>query len=112
MRFTKKGKISRTAAAEIQGHINFASGFFAAKALRFLSSSSAALADMPGRLGTSELRMLCSLAKSMLQNMPPRTFDATVQEQPVLIFTDGAWEGSNATAGGLYYDPKTGKGLA
>ena len=27
-----------------------------------------------------------------------------------MIFTDGAWESPNATAGGLYFDPKTGTG--
>ena len=46
-----KGTISKSEAAQIQGHLNFASGFFISKALRFLVSSFARLADIPKFLG-------------------------------------------------------------
>ena len=46
-----RGAISKSEAAQIQGHLNFASGFFVSKALRFLVSSFSRLADLPKSLG-------------------------------------------------------------
>ena len=99
------GTISKSRAAEVQGHLNFAGGFFTSKALKFLVSSFGRLADVPKLMGQEDLVLLCRLAKSMLESMPPRSYDSRSFTEPCLIFTDGAWESDRATAGAVVYDP-------
>ena len=101
----ENGFISKSEAAQIQGHLNFASGFYVSKALRFLSSSFSRLADIPKALGSRDLVALSSLAIKMLQAIPPRSYVAESFKSPLLIFTDGAWESGVATGGAVTYDP-------
>eukprot|EP00435_Cladocopium_sp_Y103_P010452 s4861_g2.t1 len=103
-----RGTISRSEAAQIQGHLNFASGFFVSKALKFLVSSFARLADVPKHLGSDDLGKLCRLASALLQSMPPRKYTVESFKNPFLIFTDDAWEDGSATGGALTYDPLSG----
>ena len=105
----QQGTISKSRAAEIQGHLNFAGGFFTSKALRFLVSSFGRLADLPKSISKQDLQLLCRLAKSMLQSMPARKYEAKSFTDPCLIFTDGAWEGGIASAGAVVYDPRKDK---
>ena len=72
----ENGFISKSEAAQIQGHLNFASGFYISKALRFLSSSFSRLADIPKALGSRELVALLGLAIKMLRAIPPRSYVA------------------------------------
>ena len=51
--------ISKSRAAEIQGHLNFAGGFFTSKALRFLVSSFGRSADLPKSISKQDLQLLC-----------------------------------------------------
>ena len=104
-RVADQGTISKTFAAEIQGHLNFAGGFFTSKALRFLVSCFSRLADLPVAFSGHDLRLLCELSKHMLQSMPARKYEARSFTDPYLIFTDGAWEAGNASAGAVVYDP-------
>ena len=99
-----KGSITKAEAAQIQGHLNFASGFFISKALRFLVASFARLADVPKILGKSELGKLCDL-------MRPRQYAAETLKNPVIIFTDGAWESGRATGGAVVYDTRGGEAM-
>ena len=87
-----KGTISKSEAAQIQRHLNFASGFFVSKALRFLVSSFSRLADLPRSLGGDDLSKLCSLAVTMLKAMLPRVYVSESFKDPFFIFTDGAWD--------------------
>eukprot|EP00435_Cladocopium_sp_Y103_P041274 s207_g11.t1 len=104
-----RGAISRSEAAQIQGHFNFAGGFFLSKALEFLVSSFSRLADVPRHLGSDDLARLCELAAGLLKSMPPRKYVVESFKSPFLIFTDGAWEDGNATGGALTYDPISGE---
>ena len=56
-------------------------------------------------MGQEDLVLLCRLAKSMLESMPPRSYDSKSFTEPCLMFTDGAWESDQATAGAVVYDP-------
>ena len=103
------GFISKNVASEIQGHLNFAAGFFTSRALHFLVSSFARLADIPKSLIKGDLHLLCSLAINMLEAMPPRTFKANTMKNPLLTFTDGAWEDGKASAGAVIFDPDCNK---
>ena len=102
-----EGVISKSRAAEVQGHLNFAGGFFTSKALNFLVSSFSRLADLPKSLSREDLTLLCKLARSMLRSMPPRQYNAHSFTDPYLIFTDGAWESERASAGAVVYNPNT-----
>lgn len=102
-----RGVISRSEAAQIQGHLNFASGFFVSKVLRFLVSSFSRLADLPRSLGGEDLSKLRNLAVNMLEAMPPRAYIPESFKDPFLIFTDGAWEDGKATGGAVTFDPRT-----
>ena len=101
------GTISKSRAAEVQGHLNFAGGFYTSKALKFLVSSFSRLADLPKSMSSQDLTLLCRLARSMLGAMPPRRYDAHSFTDPYLIFTDGAWESERASAGAVVYNPCT-----
>ena len=104
-KIAQSGSITKSEAAQIQGHLNFASGFYVSKALIFLSSSFARLADIPRALGSKDLASLSNLAVCMLRSIPPRSYAAESFKNPFLIFTDGAWESGKATGGAVTYDP-------
>ena len=50
------GVISKSKAAEVQGHLNFASGFYTAKTLKFLVSAFDRLSELPESLSSANLR--------------------------------------------------------
>ena len=99
------GFITRNRASEIQGHLNFAAGFYISKALQFLVSAFGRLADIPKALVAEDLKLLCNLAISLITSLPPRLFKAGAMRDPLLTFTDGAWESGCAGAGAVVYDP-------
>ena len=101
----EQGSVSRNQAAEIQGHLNFAQGFFTSKSLRFVLGQFDALSTSQGSHSTKRLVQLCDLTEYILTSLPPRHFSAGAMKQPFLLFTDGAWEGQKATAGMLLYNP-------
>ena len=102
-----EGFITKNRASEIQGHLNFAAGFYISKALRFLMSSFGRLADIPKALVKEDLKLLCNLTISMITSLPPRLFRAGSMKNPLLTFTDGAWESGCAGAGAVVYDPSS-----
>ena len=104
-----QGTISRNEAAEIQGHLNFASGFFLSKSLKFLLGQFDAVSRIPGTVGATKLSSLCEVTKALLFMLPPREFNSRALAKPFLLFTDGAWEDQCATAGMLLYNPLTGE---
>ena len=108
---SQRGSISRGEAAEIQGHLNFASAFFVTKALRFLLGSFDRLSNSPGEVQSKKLRTLCKTASNLLRSMPPRRFEAKGMEATHLLFSDGAWEQSRASAGFVFVNGKTGEGI-
>ena len=103
-----EGCITRSKAAELQGQLNFATGFFLSKSLQFLVASFGRLADMPRSLVSADLQLLCTLTETMLTSMPPRQFVAGSFARPLILFTDGAWESRIASAGAVVYDPDDG----
>ena len=94
-----QGSITKNEAAEIQGHLNFASGYVLSKSLRFPLGQSDAVSKMHGGNGSVRLAKLCDVAKSILLSLPHGSFSAQSMAKPHLLFTDGAWEAKEATAG-------------
>ena len=98
------GVLSRSQAAEIQGHLNFASGFFLSKSLKFLLGKFDAAAKASSHNKAANVRRLCELTKAVLTSIPPRCFRASAMGKPHLLFTDGAWEDGRASAGLVFFD--------
>ena len=98
-----KGRITGAEAAEIQGLINFASGFFVTRALRHLVSAFLPLAEQRNR-GVAVTK-LCQYAADLLRALGPRIHKLTDEKRPIAIFTDAAWENEQATAGLVICDP-------
>lgn len=73
-------------------------------------SAFAPLADHNHPDVSPRLRALCKYAKCVLTSLGPRTHRANDDDSPVLIFTDGAFEGGRATAGAVVLDTATGEG--
>ena len=101
----QQGKVTKNQAAEIQGHLNFAQGFFTSKSLRFVLGQFDALSTSQGSHSAKKLAQLCDLTEYILTSLPPRHFSAGAMKQPFLLFTDGAWEDQKATAMMLLYNP-------
>ena len=101
---SQSGVLSRAQAAEIQGHLNFASGFFLSKSLKFLLGKFDAAAKVPIQNKAASVRRLCELTKAILTSIPPRCFRASAMGKPNLLFTDGAWEDGQASAGLVFLD--------
>eukprot|EP00435_Cladocopium_sp_Y103_P067680 s126_g30.t1 len=72
----------------------------------FLLGQFDAVSRIPGGMASARLEKLCNLTESILTALPPRKFLAKAITEPVLIFTDGAWEDGKATAGMVLYDPQ------
>ena len=64
---------------ELQGHLNFASGFFYNKGLRFLAKALNKAAVNPE---SQTFQGLCRVAVALLRATPPRTFDLGIQGPP------------------------------
>ena len=97
------GKITRAQDAEIQGHLNFASGFYMSRSLKFVFNKFDEAARQVD-IWRSHLSELCELTIILMAAMPPREFTAEAMRVPHLVFTDGAWEQGEATAGLFVYD--------
>ena len=94
----------------LMGHLNFASGFFAGRALRHVAYD---LNQLLGHDWLSAKVSLDDLAKRItviLHSSPPRVLSSSHTRQPILVWTDGAWEGGRAGIGAAEWDPlsKTG----
>ena len=98
-----KGRISYAEASEVQGLLNFASGYFVTRSLRHLVSAFYPLAES-GR-GANNVAKLCQYTISVLRALGPRVHTLADEKRPVVIFTDAAWENEEATAGLVLCDP-------
>eukprot|EP00435_Cladocopium_sp_Y103_P027136 s1919_g6.t1 len=98
------GTVSVTRASEIQGLLNFAVGYYTGKSLKHLVSAFMPFADKAHPARQSDLSDLCNYAKHMLRTLKQRGHSVHGSTNPVLIFTDGAWEAGVATAGAVLID--------
>ena len=69
------GRITRAQAAEIQGHLNFASGFYMSRSLKCVLNKFDEVARQVD-MWKSHLGELCELTITLLTSMPPREFTA------------------------------------
>eukprot|EP00435_Cladocopium_sp_Y103_P062657 s123_g24.t1 len=103
-------RLTTSTAASIHGLLNFASSFALGKALQPAAQGFSTLATgvtLPSRV----LCELCEHALAVLQSLQPRTVAASAEVAPILIYTDGAFDGDLADWGALLLDPLTGMRL-
>ena len=98
-------KLSNHQASELQGLLNFASGFYLTKVLKPFVSEFARVAK--GTSGDHELLRLCNFVKVLLRDLPPRSYTMSKHDSPVLIFTDAAFENGVGSAGYILVDRMT-----
>ena len=102
------GAITAAKASEIQGLLNFAVSFYMGKGLKHLVSAFMQFTDGMRSKNSEELKCLCACAKSMLLGQQPRVHSLSAPCQPVLVFTDGAYENGIASAGAVVVDGNRG----
>ncbi|CAE7778111.1 unnamed protein product, partial [Symbiodinium sp. CCMP2592] len=92
------------------GHLNFASGFFAGRALRHVAYDLNHLMGKDWLSAKDSLDELGSRISVILQGTPPRSLVCNRVRQPILVWTDGSWEKGHAGIGAVEWDPITSKG--
>ncbi|CAE7361058.1 unnamed protein product [Symbiodinium sp. CCMP2592] len=104
----KAGVVRQKDFARVAGRIQFSDSQIMGRtgklALAELRASSARHADK-FRLGEQEVRAFDFLV-SRLSFGAPRVVPCSVPPKPILVFTDGASEGSTHTVGGIIFDPR------
>ncbi len=99
-----KGWLSHAEASEVQGLLNFASGYFVTRSLRHLVSAFYPLAG--SGQNADVLTKLCRYTISVLKALGPRSHKLIDEKRPVIVFTDAAWENEMATTGLVLCDPR------
>ena len=80
----------------LMGHLNFASGFFAGRALRHVAYDLNQLMNSDWLSAKDSLESLASRITNILQSSPPRSLQCSHTRQPILVWTDGSWEAGKA----------------
>lgn len=106
----QEGTISRKGAAELQGLLNFALGFYLSKSLRFLLGAFERMSEKSNARNSKDLRTLCQTVMTLLRDLPARIFDARKLGSRHLLFTDGSWEQGAAKAGAVFFNGCSGLG--
>ena len=92
----------------LHGLLRYACGFFAGKHLHQVCAEILSLGMAPGKKKLADLASFCDYACEMLGKCRPRTISAFGERKPLLIFTDGCWEGQTAGLGAVVIDTATG----
>ena len=103
---SKRGFINYAQACELQGLLNFAVGYFSGRSLKHLVSAFVPLTGERLASSRSTLTSLCAYAKAMISTLSSRKHDVNGAVNPVVIFTNGAWEQEQASAGAVIIDGK------
>ena len=100
-------------AAKIQGRMMFAEAQCCGRWLVPILEpvKSRALMPSPVRWVDDNILRALQLCCKMLQEAPVRRIDATAQDRPCIVFTDGAYEGGIATCGVVLFTPRSPKVL-
>ena len=100
-------------AAKIQGRMMFAEAQCCGRWLVPILEpvKSRALMPSPVRWVDDNILKALQLCCKMLQEAPVRRIDATAQDRPCIVFTDGAYESGIATCGVVLFTPRSPKVL-
>lgn len=90
------GRLNLSLAASIHGLLSFASSFALGNSLHLAAHGFSQLAS-GNVLPSAALDGLCEHPLIILQSLTPREIKFPVEPVPVVAYTDGAFEGDNAT---------------
>ena len=104
------GVMSLAEAQEIRGLLNFATGYFAGRALKYACFKIFSLVDK-GNSRVPQLKHWCEEVLVLLGSVRPRTIPLSINTRTVLVFTDGSWENGVAGLGAVLLDESSGSRL-
>ena len=104
----KSGKMSLNEAQILHGLLRYSCGFFAGKHLYQVCSEVVQFMSASAVNKRSNVSSFCNYASEMLSSGKPRVVSATGEKRPVLIFTDGSWEGGKSGLGAVVLDSADG----
>ena len=107
LRMGLSGKTSLYELQSLQGQVNFATSFASGKSLKMLQRALSNLISRHDSIDPGELAELCQWAMKLLEHCQPRIFGCRGPTQPVLIFSDAAFENGVGTYGIVLLDPFT-----
>ena len=87
-------------AQEIHGLLNFATGYFAGRFLKYACFKIFALIDREGQ-GKAQLISWCDDVLAFLEAVQPRTVSISLDTRTILVFSDGSWEDGVAGIGAV-----------
>ena len=106
----REGTMSLAEAQELHGLLNFATGYFAGRSLKYACFKIFSLVDK-GKFQSKPLKEWCEEVLVLLQSVRPRTIPITIDTKTALVFTDGAWENGVGGMGAVLIDESTGSNL-
>ena len=106
----QEGTMSLAEAQELHGLLNFATGYFAGRSLKYACFKIFSLVDK-GKFQSKSLKEWCEEVLVLLQSVQPRTIPITIDTKTALVFTDGAWENGVGGMGAVLIDESTGSNL-
>ena len=104
----KEDQISRRQAQVIHGNLNFALSFVLGYTLKVVARAFAALSTESCKPRKGQVASLCKWARDVLSVLSPREVNPGGRVEPVLVFTDAAYEEDVATWGIVLLDPISG----
>ena len=104
------GVMSLSDAQEIHGLLNFATGYFAGRSLKYACFRIFSLVDKGDR-HLPQLQSWCDEALLLLDSVQLRTIPVSISTSTVLVFTDGSWESNVAGLGAVLLNESTGNRL-
>ena len=104
----KGGKVTKRQAQVIHGNLNFAMGFCMGHTLKIAARAFASLSAGDQNVSPKALNNLCDWTLDLLKLLNPREWTAGMTGDPVVIFTDAAYEDGVATYGIVFLDAPAG----
>ena len=108
MDLKKGGKVTKRQAQVIHGNLNFAMGFCMGHTLKIAARAFASLSAGDQNVSPKALNNLCDWTLDLLKLLNPREWTAGMTGDPVVIFTDAAYEDGVATYGIVFLDAPAG----
>ena len=103
----QSGNMILTEAQEIHGLLNFATGYFAGRSLRYSCFKIFSLVDKC-KSQARQLKAWCEEVLVLLESVQRRTIPININTNTVLVFRDGSWEGGVGGLGAVLLDESTG----
>ena len=104
---SKMGRISLHEAQVVHGLFRYACGFFAGRGVLQLCNEILALGLSNGKVAPSQVVAVCDYAREVLACARPRQLQTGLETKPILVFTDGSWDGTYAGIGAAVIDTLT-----